>query len=256
MQLLNILRSIWIWTASACLIVLWTPLLFVVWLTDRDPQRLRTGRWFRRLGRVFARLNPWRIQISGLENLRADGVYVIASNHQSLADIPVISHLKIDTKWLAKAELFRLPLVGWMLAMARDIPVERSDRTKSGRALIQCSRYLRQRCSVVFFPEGSRSRDGQVAAFAEGPFKLAIREQVSVLPVVVEGSGNALPKHSWLFGPTQDIRLKILHPISVAGLDISQSRALRDTVRQRIVDELCRLRQSMGQRQPRSDITP
>jgi 1-acyl-sn-glycerol-3-phosphate acyltransferase len=120
---------------------------------------------------------------------------------------------------------------------------------------MQCAHYLRQRCSVVFFPEGSRSRDGQVAGFAEGPFKLAIREQVSVLPLVVEGSGNALPKHSWLFGPTQDIHLKILHPVSVAGWDVSQSGALRDTVRQRIVDELCRLRQSKGQQQQASDIS-
>ena len=239
---LNILRSIWIWAASALLILLWTPLLFVVWLSDRDPRRVRTGRWFRRLGRVFAKLNPWRIRITGLENLQADAVYVIVSNHQSLADIPVISHLRIDTKWLAKAELFRLPIVGWMLRMARDIPVERSDRGKSARALMQCAQWLRRRCSVVFFPEGRRSPDGQVLPFAEGPFKLAIREEVPILPLVVEGSGNALPKHSWLFGPRQDIHLQVLPAVSVAGLDPSQSESLRDTVRQRIVDQLSHLR--------------
>jgi 1-acyl-sn-glycerol-3-phosphate acyltransferase len=242
MHLLNILRSIWIWTASAGLILVWTPLVFVVWLFDWDPRRVRTGRWFRRLGRALAKLNPWRIRISGLENLQADGVYVIVSNHQSLADIPVIARLRIDTKWLTKAELFRVPIVGWMLRRAGDIPVERSDRRKSARALIQCVQYLRQRCSVVFFPEGTRSRDGQVLPFAEGPFKLAIRERVSILPLVVEGSGNALPKNSWVFGARQDIRLQILHAVSVAGWDLSQSAALRDTVRQRIVDELCRLR--------------
>lgn len=242
MHLLNILRSIWIWTASAGLILLWTLLLFVVWLFDRDPRRVRTGRWFRRLGRAIAKLNPWRIRISGIENLQVDGVYVIVSNHQSLADIPVIAHLRIDTKWLAKAELFRVPLVGWMLRMAGDIPVDRSDRSKSARALMQCAQYLRQRCSVVFFPEGRRSRDGQVLPFAEGPFKLAIREQVSILPLVVEGSGNALPKHSWVFGARQDIHLRILQAVSVTGWELSQSTALRDTVRHRIVDELCRLR--------------
>jgi len=240
--MLNILRSIWIWTASAGLVLLWTPFLFVVWLFDRDPRRVRTGRWFRRLGRAFAKLNPWCIRISGLENLQADRVYVIVSNHQSLADIPVIAHLRIDTKWMTKAELFRLPLVGWMLRMAGDIPVERSDRSKSARALMRCVQHLRQQCSVVFFPEGSRSRDGQVLPFAEGPFKLAIREQVSILPLVVEGSGNALPKNSWVFGARQDIHLQILHAVSVAGWDPSQSAVLRDTVRQRIVDELCRLR--------------
>src|ERR1039458_10831654 len=80
---------------------------------------------------------------------------VIVSNHQSLADIPVISHLKLDTKWLAKAELFRLPFLGWMLRMAGDVPIERSDRRKAATALLQCARYLRQRCSVVLFPEGT-----------------------------------------------------------------------------------------------------
>ena len=131
---------------------MWTPLLFVVWLFDRDPRRVRTGRWFRRLGREFAKLNPWRIRISGLENLEADRVYVIVSNHQSLADIPVIAHLRIDTKWMTKAELFRLPLVGWMLRMAGDIPVERSDRSKSARALMRKPRAIfatALRCSLL-----------------------------------------------------------------------------------------------------------
>src|SRR5581483_851104 len=171
MRLLPIFRSIWIWTASTSLIVFWTLLLFVVWLFDRDPARVRTGRWFRRLGRALAKTSSWRIRISGLENVEADNVYVIVSNHQSLADIPVIAHLKIDTKWLAKAELFRVPLVGWMLRMARDVPVERSDRSQSARTLMKCAQYLRQRCSVVFFPEGTRSRDGQVLPFTEGAFK-------------------------------------------------------------------------------------
>ncbi|MBS1856510.1 MAG: 1-acyl-sn-glycerol-3-phosphate acyltransferase [Acidobacteria bacterium] len=238
----HILRSIWIWTAGAALILLWTPLLFAIRLFDRDPRRLRTGRWFRRLGRALARVNPWRIRIVGLENLRPDHVYVIVSNHQSLADIPVLSHLRIDTKWLAKAELFRMPLVGWMLRMAGDVPVERSDRGKSARALMQCGQYLRRQCSVVFFPEGSRSPDGQVRPFAEGPFMLAIREQVPILPLVVEGSGNALPKHSWVFGPRQDIHLQVLPEVAVAGWETRQSAALRDAVRGKIVDELCRLR--------------
>src|ERR1039458_6386314 len=84
------------------------PLKGAIRLLDVEPRRLRTGRWFRRLGRVIARVNPWRIHISGGENLNRNRAYVIVSNHQSLADIPVISHLKLDTKWLAKAELFRL----------------------------------------------------------------------------------------------------------------------------------------------------
>jgi 1-acyl-sn-glycerol-3-phosphate acyltransferase len=239
----RLLRSAWIWAATAVLVLLWVIPMATIRLVDVEPRRLRTGRWFRRLGRVITRVNPWRIHISGVENLDATEVYVIVSNHQSLADIPVISHLKLDTKWLAKAELFRLPFVGWMLRMAGDVPIERSDRRKGARAMLQCARYLRQRCSVVFFPEGTRSPDSQVLPFNEGPFQLAIREQIPILPLVVEGSGAALPRNSWIFGGTQDIHLQILEAVSVDGWNIQQVSALRDAVRQKIVDELNRLRE-------------
>jgi 1-acyl-sn-glycerol-3-phosphate acyltransferase len=226
--------------------LLWVPLLGIVRLFDGEPRRLRTGRWFRRLGRVMAKINPWRIHISGSENLHAGQVYVVVSNHQSLADIPVIAHLKLDTKWLAKAELFRMPVVGWMLRMAGDVPINRSDRRKGAQAMLRCARYLRQRCSVVFFPEGTRSRDGQVLPFNEGPFQLAIREQVPILPLVVEGSGAALPRDSWMFGGIQNIYLRVLEPVPVDGWNIKQVAALRDTVRQKIVNELERLRGGEG----------
>jgi 1-acyl-sn-glycerol-3-phosphate acyltransferase len=96
---------------------------------------------------------------------------------------------------------------------------------------------------VVFFPEGTRSPDGRVLPFNEGPFHLAIREQVPILPLVVEGSGAALPRDTWLFGGIQDIHLRILEPVPVEGWNIKQVPALRDAVRQRIVDELERLRE-------------
>jgi 1-acyl-sn-glycerol-3-phosphate acyltransferase len=240
--MIRLLRSVWIWMASGALILLWVPVLGLVRLFDREPLRLRTAWWFRRLGRAIAKVNPWRLHISGSENIGPGQVYVVVSNHQSLADIPLISYLKLDTKWLGKAELFRLPIVGWMMRIAGDVPVDRADRRKAAQALLQCARYLRQRVSVVFFPEGTRSRDGEVLPFNDGPFQLAIREQVRVLPLVVEGSGSALPRSSWIFGGTQDIYLRVLEPVSVEGWNIKQSSELRDVVRQKIVDELRRMR--------------
>ena len=236
------LRSAWIWAATATLVLLWVPLLGAVRLFDGDPRRLRTGRWFRMLGRSLARVNPWRVHVSGGEHVDANQVYVVVSNHQSFADIPVISHLKLDTKWLGKAEVWRLPVLNWMLRWAGDVPIDRDSRREGAKAMLQCARYLRQRISVVFFPEGTRSPDGRVLPFNEGPFHLAIREQVPILPLVVEGSGAALPRNSWIFGKTQDIHLRILEPVPVDGWNIKQVPALRDAVRQRIVDELDRLR--------------
>jgi 1-acyl-sn-glycerol-3-phosphate acyltransferase len=241
---IRLLRSIWIWTACAALILLWLPILGAVRLFDRDPLRLVTARWFRRLGRALAKVNPWRIHIDGLQHIAPGQVYVVVSNHQSLGDIPLISHLPLDTKWLAKAELFRIPVVGWMMRAAGDVQVDRANRRKAAQALLQCAHYLRRRCSVMFFPEGTRSPDGEVLPFNDGPFQLAIREQAPVLPLVVEGSGNALPRHSFLFGGVQDIYLNVLPPVSVEGWNVKETGALRDLVRQRIIDELRRLRQT------------
>ena len=236
------LRSIWIWGASASVIVFWCPVLAVVWLFDRDPLKRRTGRWFRSLGRVLAAINPWRIHVSGSEHKAPGQAYVVVSNHQSMADIPVISHIVNDSKWLAKAELFRVPVVGWMLRMAGDIPVDRSDRRKGAQAMLRCARTLRQGCSIMFFPEGTRSKDGEIHAFNDGPFQLALRERTPILPLVVEGSGTALPRNTWLFGPSQDIYVRALEPVPVEGWDAREPAALREAVRQKMVEELGRLR--------------
>jgi 1-acyl-sn-glycerol-3-phosphate acyltransferase len=239
--MLRFVRSLWIWAASAALVILWVPVLGIVWMFDRKL-RLRTGRWFRRLGRMLSRVDPWNIEISGRENMDANQVYVIVSNHQSLADIPLLSHLRLDTKWLAKAELFRVPLVGWMMRMAGDVPVDRNLPRQGAKAMLRCAKYLRQHISVVFFPEGGRSPDGEVQAFNEGAFQLAIREKIPILPLVVEGTGKALPSKTWLWGKSRDIQLRVLEAIPVEGWGAKESAALRDTVRQKIVDELERVR--------------
>ena len=108
--MIRALRSIWIWGATAALVLFWVPLLWVVKTFDRDPMRRRTARWFRKLGPLVAKVNPaWRIHLHGLERVDPNVTYVIVSNHQSLADIPLVSHLRHDAKWLGKAELFRSP---------------------------------------------------------------------------------------------------------------------------------------------------
>jgi 1-acyl-sn-glycerol-3-phosphate acyltransferase len=234
----RVLRSGWIWTANIMLILLWTAVVGFVRLFDHDSLHRRTARWYRRLGRVLARVNPWQVEVTGLEHVDSRNTYVVVSNHQSLADIPVICQVPLDTKWLAKAELFRVPVVGWMLRMAGDVPVDRADRRSAARALLACARYLRQGCSVVFFPEGTRSPDGEVLPFNEGPFQLAIRERIPILPLAVAGSGDALPRGTWIFGPRQTVQLRILPPESVHGLDLGQSGALRDQVRQKIIRAL------------------
>jgi len=233
---ISLIRSVWTWTATAGLILFWTPLLFLIRLSDADPVRYRTGRWFRRLGAAMVRANPsWRLDRQGAVITDPRRPYVVVCNHQSLADIPLISCLPWEMKWLAKAELFRLPFVGWMMTMAGDIPVERGDRTKAATALLRAKWYLERRCSVMFFPEGTRSPDGRIHAFTEGAFRLAIRQQAPVLPLAIDGSAGCLPKSRWTFGPPARIRLAVLPPVDTAGSTPDDAGRLSEDVRARII---------------------
>ena len=126
------------------------------------------------------------------------------------------------------------------MRMAGDIGVARGDRRKAAQALLKCANALRNGVSVVFFPEGTRSRTGEVLAFNDGPFQLALREKIPVLPLVIEGTGNALPRSTWMFGEAQDIHLRVLE--AVPTTEWSACGALRDHVRQLIVDELVKVR--------------
>ena len=232
-------RSLWIWISVGLLILLWLPSLALVRITDRDPVRYRTGRWFRRLGVAMTKVSrAWRLEISGERITDPRRPYVVVSNHQSQADIPLISHLPWEMKWVAKIELFRLPVVGWMMRLAGDIRVDRKDPRSGAMMLFQAHRYLQQRCSVMFFPEGTRSPDARVGRFNNGAFHLAITAGVPVLPLAIEGSRDCLPKKSWLFGPSGTIMLKVLPPFETTGLTPADVPRLRDKVRGAIIRQV------------------
>ncbi|HYW34279.1 MAG TPA: lysophospholipid acyltransferase family protein [Balneolaceae bacterium] len=235
---MNAIKSIAIWICEVMLVLIWLPMLAVRRLFDRDPALYNTGRFFRKLGKAASKVNPrWNVHIEGYEGIDDRHPYVMVCNHLSQADIPVISNLPWEMKWTAKKSLFDIPVLGWMLKIAGDIPIERS-RSQSIGAFRQASRYLRKNCSVMFFPEGTRSRTGKLNRFARGAFELAIREQVPILPMAIDGTQGCLPKKSWKFGPRNDINLKILDPISTEGLSTDQVNELTEKVRSVILTQL------------------
>lgn len=235
----NAIRSALIWLAIGGLILLWLPLLAVVRLFDRDPVRYATGRLFRGLGAAFTRVNPfWRIEIEGDLPEDPRQPFVVVSNHQSLGDIAVLSRLPWEMKWVAKAELFRLPVVGWMMRMAGDIPVNRTDPASRAAVLQRARRVLANRCSVMFFPEGTRSKDGVVKRFQAGAFRLAIDAGVPVLPIAIDGTHDAIPKHGWKFGDGITARVRVLPPVDTGAYDPQDAARLAEDVRQRVVDQI------------------
>jgi 1-acyl-sn-glycerol-3-phosphate acyltransferase len=233
------IRSFITWFTTAILILAWLPLLAIRRLFDRDPVLYRTGFLFRKLGKALTKVNPaWRLHISGEMISDPRHPYVVVSNHQSLADIPLISNLPWEMKWMGKKELFKLPIIGWMMSLSGDISVDRKNARSGAQAIIKAQRYLEQKCSVIIFPEGTRTLDGRVRQFTDGAFHLAIRAKVPVLPVVIEGSRDCIPKNSWKFGKPSDIYLKILPPIETASLGIEDVQALRDRVRAAIMEQI------------------
>ena len=237
------LQSAFFWVAIVFLMIIWLPLLFVIKTFDRNPTRYITGKWFRKLGKAITALNPaWKVRVEGQTDFDDRKPYVMVCNHLSNADIPVISNLSCEMKWVSKKELFTVPVTGWMMSWAKDISVDRKADNRGAAVYKQSSFFLDNDVSIIYFPEGTRSKSGKLNKFARGAFDIAIRKKVDILPMVIDGTQNCLPKNTWKFGKADSIRLKVLPPISTSDLKKDDVPALIDTVRGVILKELASMR--------------
>lgn len=232
-------KSALIWIGAFFLTLIWLPMITVRRLFDRDPAHYYTGRLFRKLGKNFSRINPnWELTITGNIDINDREPYVMVCNHQSLADIPLISNLPWEMKWVAKESLFKIPVAGWMMRMAGDIPVVRKTANQKEVIFKKAGHCLKNNCSVIFFPEGTRSRRGKLRRFTDGAFELAIKENVSILPMAIDGTQNTLPRGTWKFGHAENIRLKILDPVDTHSFHESDTSELMHKVRIKIEQQL------------------
>ncbi|MFL5401290.1 MAG: lysophospholipid acyltransferase family protein [Gemmatimonadales bacterium] len=235
--------SLWAWLVLVLSILLWFPMLLVVRLLTFPFDRggYAAGYLFRRIGPVMATLNPlWRFRYSGKLPADPRRPYVVVSNHESFADILLISHLPWEMKWLSKAELFRIPIMGWEMWLAGDIPVRRGFGPSAVEAMERCRQTLARRVSVMIFPEGTRSKTAELLPFKDGAFRLAVEAGVPILPLAVSGTRTALPKHDWRFGRSV-AEVRVLEPVDTAGLTLADVPALKTRIRDTIVrarDEL------------------
>lgn len=174
-------------------------------------------------------LNPyWNVTVSGLENIDKARAYIIVANHQSLADIVIAYKTKMQFKWVAKDSLFSVPFIGWNLSLAKHIKLERGKFGSIKSVYRRAAEWLRSGMSVLFFPEGTRSLTGEMGEFQNGAFKLAIREGVPVLPILIEGAGNAIPRGKWLFTTKVPVSLKVLPSIDTNQFKMADFAKLRD----------------------------
>lgn len=223
------------------LIVVTCPVFFVgalvvfVLTAPFDRRRVALHLYSSAWAMFYVVINPyWKVRVTGRDRLPWRGPAVLVANHASLIDILVLFALFRPYKWVSKESNFKLPFVGWNMRLNDYVPLRRGDRESVMTMLARCSKLLGRGNPVLFFPEGTRSKDGRLQAFKDGAFELAIEHDVPVIPIAVHGTGRALPKHGMVLEEHVDCHVEILEPLSGNG-DVA---ALRDAARERIAAAL------------------
>ncbi|MBW6508451.1 MAG: 1-acyl-sn-glycerol-3-phosphate acyltransferase [Desulfuromonadales bacterium] len=191
-------------------------------------------RWGILWGRSCLWLAGLKLKVTGSENLTGDGPAIYVSNHQSNFDIPLLyAGLPIQFRWMAKQELFNIPLFGLAMKSSGYIPIDRSNRKEAMRSLTAAARRIRAGVSVIIFPEGTRSADGTLQPFKKGALLLAAKAGVPIVPMAIHGSHQVQPKGSLRINPTP-LQLTIMSPIATDGLKMSHIDQLTDQVHDQI----------------------
>ncbi len=191
----------------------------------------------------YVQLSPfWRPHIEGRDKV-PEGPAILVANHQSLGDILVLFGVKRHFKWVSKASVFKTPFIGWNMSLNDYVALRRGDAESIAEMMEHCRRHLRRGSAIMMFPEGTRSRDGEIKEFKHGAFTLACELDCPVVPVMVDGTIKALPKSGWIMrnGAKLDVRARVLDAIAPSEFG-GDAHALREAVRATMIAELDRMR--------------
>lgn len=181
---------------------------------------------------VASRIN---VTVKGISNIDPGMSYIYMPNHQSNFDIPVLlAYLNVQFRWLAKAELFKIPIFGHAMKRAGYISIDRSNRKSAFESLGRVAKIIRNGVSVLIFPEGTRSTDGKIRDFKKGGFVLAVDSGVPVVPVIIYGTRSVMPKKRMYIRPGNVI-LEILEPVETS----SYTRKNKDDLLEKIRGIIC-----------------
>ncbi len=186
--------------------------------------------------RFNAFLTPMFVKVSGKENINPKQSYIVVSNHQSVYDIFLIyGWLGIDIKWMMKKELRKLPGIGLGSEKVGHIFIDRSNSMKALESINQAKKKLMNGTSVVIFPEGTRSKTGELGPFKRGAFKIAYDVNLPILPITVINTKNILPTNTINILPGR-VRMVIHEPVQL-NHDENPERLIEE-VRRRVASAL------------------
>lgn len=233
------LRSVFAWSVG-----LFTTFVFAVgaiatcWVPPRGRVFLLWARGWARAVLTFAGIPVNIEEAAGVESLP---VAIYMANHESAIDIMVLFlTIRKDVRFLAKRSLFFIPFLGWSMALAGFVPVDRQRKDKAKDVFGVLEKRLRQGRSVLVFPEGTRSRTGQLGAFKKSGFLLAMKSGIPIVPIGISGAREVLGAAGFLVHPG-DVRVRVGEPIPTACLGVSHLSELMERVRTEILRLTSRL---------------
>ena len=251
MTIVHRVASALAWGVAGFALLFVIAFMFVVqpFLQRTDPDRRLVGRWFHGFGVFLVGVQPFvRVRFENRSTAPYSEPCIVVANHESDCDVYVSSWLATlgwNMKYLSKKSLFDLPVFGPAMRLVGDISVIRGDRRSRLEAFERCRWWLAKGMPVLFFPEGTRSRTGEMARFKDGAFRLAIEAGAPIRPVIFAGTRNALPPGEFLFRPAR-IGIRVLDPIPVAGLTVADAGALADRVHDLVLAERDAMRRELG----------
>ena len=196
---------------------------------------VRSGNPLHKIARLWGRsilvVSRIKVTVKGLSNVDPASPYIYMANHQSNFDIPVLlGHLTVQFRWLAKMELFKIPIFGRAMRKAGYISIDRYHRESAFESLEVAANKIKSGVSVLIFPEGTRSRDGNIRPFKKGGFVMAIDSGVPIVPVVITGTRAIMPKGKFRVYPGH-VSMIIHQPIGTSTYTRETKEALMESVR-------------------------
>ncbi len=200
----------------------------------------RTGDGPHLLARFWANAILWvgrlKVTVTGVEKLDPERSYIYMANHQSNADIPLLlGRLPVQFRWLAKAELFKIPIFGRAMRGVGYISIDRSDRRSAFASLDRAARTIRDGTSVLIFPEGTRSLDGRIRPFKKGGFILSVDSGVPIVPIVIKGTYNVIAKGHLMIRPAP-VTMQILDPVETTDYTRKSKDVLMERIRSILIE--------------------
>lgn len=200
-----------------------------------DPGRRVVGNISRLWGILIMGVLPRvRVRVEGLEHLATGGPYVLCANHQSVSDIIMVLAYFPHMKFVAKDSLFRTPPICLNMRVSGYIPARIGQSDANQRVGADMKMWLKRGINVIVFAEGTRSPDGSILRFRQGPFAIAREAGVKVVPVAFHNTRSVLPKGSWIYRFNTNVLIRLLPPIEVA-LDPKETAS---RARQQVVEVL------------------